>query len=249
MEIGAQLYTVRAACQNLPDFAQSLRRVAEIGYRTVQVSGACPCPADWLRDRLRENGLRCVLTHVPAGRLTGETDAVIAEHAVFGCGRIGLGWWKHDDGEMSTERFVRLFTPVSERIAAAGMLFMAHNHDQEFRRLADGKLVIERLAEAFPPDRLGFTLDTYWVQAGGGDPAQWLERLAGRVPVIHLKDFAYGRRMAALGEGNLNLDRVLGKAEAAGTEYLLVEQDDCGGEDPFDCLRRSFGWLRSRGLE
>ena len=96
---------------------------------------------------------------------------------------------------------------------------------------------------------MGFTLDTFWIQAGGGDSAQWLEKLRGRVPCIHLKDFAYGRRMAVLGEGNINFDRVFEKAEEAGTEYMLVEQDDCGGEDPIECLTRSFRYLKARGFE
>ena len=84
--------------------------------------------------------------------------------------------------------------------------------------------------------------------AGGGDPAQWLEKLSGRVPVIHLKDYAYGRQMAVVGEGNINFGRVFEKAEAAGTQFMLVEQDDCHGEDPFECLRRSYEYLRSWGF-
>ena len=95
---------------------------------------------------------------------------------------------------------------------------------------------------------MGFTLDTFWVQAGGGDPAQWIEKLSGRVPVIHLKDYAYGRQMAVVGEGNINFGRVFEKAEAAGTQFMLVEQDDCHGEDPFECLRRSYEYLRSWGF-
>ena len=112
----------------------------------------------------------------------------------------------------------------------------------------EGKLIIERLAEALPPEELGFTVDTFWVQAGGGDPAQWLEKLAGRIPCIHLKDYAYGRKMAVVGEGNINFARVFEKAEAGGTKYMLVEQDDCNGEDPIECLRRSYHYLRSFGF-
>ena len=37
MQIGAQLYTVRESCQTLESFAQTLERIAEIGYKTVQV--------------------------------------------------------------------------------------------------------------------------------------------------------------------------------------------------------------------
>ena len=55
--------------------------------------------------------------------------------------------------------------------------------------------------------------------------------------------------MAVVGEGNINFDRVFVTAYEAGTEYMLVEQDDCAGEGPFDCLRRSYDFLRSRGFE
>jgi len=249
MEIGAQFYTVREQCKTLEDFAETLKRVADIGYRTVQISGTCPYPADWLKENLDKNGLRCVLTHIPVPRLTGELDQVIADHRVFGCDHIGLGWWAFDpEKNMSYDQWMETVPPIAKKIADAGMLFMYHNHDQEFKKY-EGRLILERLAEVLPPDQMGFTLDTFWVQAGGGDPAQWLERLSGRVPVIHLKDYAYGRQMAVVGEGNINFDRVFEQAEKAGTKYMLVEQDDCHGEDPVECLRRSYLFLKSRGFE
>ena len=68
------------------------------------------------------------------------------------------------------------------------------------------------------------------------------------MPVIHLKDYAYGRKMAVIGEGNINFGRVFEKAEAAGTQYMMVEQDDCNGEDPFACLRRSYEYLTACGF-
>ncbi len=248
MEIGAQLYTVRESCQNLADFAETLKKVADIGYRNVQVSGTCPYPAQWLKEHLDRNGLKCVLTHIPVPRLTGELDQVISEHEVFGCDYIGLGWWAFDpEKDMSWEKWVETFPPIAKKIAQAGKLFMYHNHDQQFQKIG-GRLVMEKLMEAVPADQMGFTVDTFWVQAGGGDPAQWLEKLAGRIPCIHLKDYAYGRKMAVVGEGNINFARVFEKAEAGGTKYMLVEQDDCNGEDPIDCLRRSYQYLRSFGF-
>ena len=249
MEIGAQLYTVRESCQNLADFAETLKKVADIGYRNVQVSGTCPYPAQWLKEHLDRNGLKCVLTHIPVPRLTGELDQVISEHEVFGCDYIGLGWWAFDpEKDMSWEKWVDTFPPIAEKIAQAGKLFMYHNHDQEFKKIG-GRLVMEKLMEAVPADQMGFTVDTFWVQAGGGDPAQWLEKLSGRIPCIHLKDFAYGRKMAVVGEGNINFARVFQMAQAGGTQYMLVEQDDCGGEDPFQCLRRSYEYLRAWGFQ
>ena len=251
MQIGAQFYTVRNQCQTLEDFALTLRKVADIGYKNVQISGTCPYEAEWLKAQLAANDLKCVLTHIPVPRLVGETQQVIADHHVFGCEHIGLGWYafNEDKPEESYANFMATFPRVAQEICDGGRYFMYHNHDNEFK-LAPGskQIVLERLAQEIPVDVMGFTLDTFWIQAGGGDPAQWVEKLAGRVPVIHLKDYAYGRRMAVVGEGNINFDRVFEKAEKSGTKYMLVEQDDCNGEDPIECLRRSYEYLKACGF-
>ena len=249
MKAGAQLYTVRESCQTLDGLAESLRKVADMGYRYVQVSGTCAYTPEWLKAELDRNGLQCVITHVPGQRILGDTDRLIADHDVFGCRYIGLGWFGFDPdrADQSWDYFMENYVPAARRIAAAGKLFMYHNHDQEFRHIG-GKTILRRLSEEVPAGVMGFTFDTFWAQAGGADPAQYLELFAGRIPCIHLKDYAYGRKMAVVGEGNINFDRVLEMAERGGTEYLLVEQDDCNGEDPFDCLRRSLNNLHAMGI-
>ena len=252
MQIGAQFYTVREQCKTLDDFALSLKKVADIGYKTVQISGTCPYEADWLKEQLAINDLKCVLTHIPVPKLVGETEQVIADHFTFDCPYIGLVYYSFDESkeDATYDHFMKTFVPVAEKVRAGGKYFMYHNHDNEFK-LASGEnkqIVLEKLAEEIPADMMGFTLDTYWVQVGGGDPAQWVEKLAGRVPAIHLKDFAFGRKMAVVGEGNINFDRVFREAEKAGTKFMLVEQDDCNGEDPIECLRRSYEYLKACGF-
>ncbi|MDD7741108.1 MAG: sugar phosphate isomerase/epimerase [Fusicatenibacter sp.] len=250
MKIGAQFFTVRDFCKDLDSFSESLQKVAEIGYDTVQISGTCQYDPLWLKEELDKNGLQCVLTHIPAERLQKETEKVAADHDVFGCRYVGLGSFKFDEEQEGThyEDFLRLYKPVAKTLKEHGKYFMYHNHSQEFKKYK-GRIILESLAEDMALDEMGFTVDTFWVQAGGGDPAQWIEKLSGRVPCIHLKDYAYGTKMAAIGDGNINFDRVFEKALDAGTEYMLVEQDDCNGEDPFVCLKRSYDYLRARGFK
>lgn len=249
MEIGAQFYTLRDFCKDTDSFAESLKKVADIGYKTVQISGTCEFEPQWLKEELRKNGLRCVVTHTAADKLQKDAVKVSKDHDVFDCKYVGLGSFDFNDEKenQSVDDFIRIYTPIAKILKENGKYFMYHNHDREFRK-QDGKLIIERIAESFDADILGFILDTYWIQAGGGDPAQWIEKLSGRVPCIHLKDFAYGRKMAVIGEGNINFDRVFEKAESSGVEYMIVEQDDCNGEDPFEALGRSFKYLESRGF-
>jgi sugar phosphate isomerase/epimerase len=245
MEIGAQLFTVRDFCTNLEDFENTLTRIADIGYKNVQVSGTCEYDAEWLSEKLRKNGLKCVLTHISPDKLKADPKKVCEEHTIFGCDYVGLG--SYNFAENTKDDFYSEFSDVALAISENGKYFMYHNHDGEFIKIG-GKPVLEHIAELFPSDSLGFTLDTFWIQAGGGDPGYWIEKFSGRVPCIHLKDFAYGRKMAVVGEGNINFDRVFEKAQAAGTKYMLVEQDDCNGENPFDCLKRSYEYLKSAGF-
>lgn len=249
MKIGAQLYTVRSHTQTLDDFAGVLKKVADIGYKTVQVSGTCPFEAEWLSRELNKNGLECAVTHTPPQRLLEETEKVTEEHKTFGCKYVGFGWnaFKLDEGD-TPARFIEKYLPVAQKIHDSGRRFMYHNHDQEFQKIG-GKLIIDILAEAFSPELMGFIVDTFWVQAAGADPAAWIRKLSGRAPCIHLKDFSYGRKFAAVGEGNMNFDAIFNAAADSGVEYMLVEQDDCYGEDPFECLKRSYEYLKSKGFE
>lgn len=256
MKIGAQLYTLRDFCKDPESFGETLQRVADIGYTTVQVSGTCEFEADWLKEKLAKNNLKCVLTHTAPQKLQTQLDQVCDDHKVFGCGCVGLGMYSMMTGDPAERyaEFVRTYKPIARALKEKGLYFMYHNHDQEFYKL-EGRLIIERMAEDFAPDEMGFTLDTFWVQAGGASPAEWIQRLSGRLPCIHLKDFAYARgdgftaNMAPVGEGNINFEAIIAAAADAGTQYLLVEQDNCHGEDPFDCLKRSYNNLRAMGLD
>jgi len=257
MKVGAQLYTLRDYCKDLDSFAETLKKVADIGYTTVQVSGTCEFEAQWLKEQLDKNGLKCVLTHTAPKKLQEQLDKVCEDHKIFGCDCVGLGMFSLMNGDPAERyaEFVKTYKPIAKQLKEKGFYFMYHNHDQEFFKL-DGKTIMERMAEDFTADEMGFTLDTFWVQAGGANSVEWIQKLTGRLPCIHLKDYRYMRgdggfrdNIAVVGEGNINFEAVIAAAADAGTKYLLVEQDDCHGEDPFDCMKRSYQNLRALGLD
>ena len=246
MKIGAQLYTVREFTQTAKDFAATIKKVADMGYEYVQVSAIGPIPAQEVADICKSNGVEIIITHTrPPERIINDIDAVIEEHRIMGANYIGIG--SMPDEYRSAEgikRFIADFAPAAEKMHAAGMMFMYHNHDFEFEKFG-GKLMMDYLVDDFP--KMGFILDTYWVQAGGADPAAWLKKLAGRVPVIHFKDMAWAggeQLMAPVMEGNLNWESIFMAAHAAGAKYAMVEQDNCYGADPFMCLKTSLDNLK-----
>ena len=262
MKIGAQLYTVHDYTKNLTDFAETLKKVADIGYRYVQVSGTCEYTAEWLKEQLDKNGLVCTLTHTPYQKLVENTEEQMKKHRIFGCNNIGIGgmdglWDKSKTLDECYDKFKTEIPPVLEKLKSNGFYFMYHNHDLEFAKLEnDNEILLRRMAKDFPPEVLGFTLDVHWCQRGGIDPSELISELHGRVPCVHFKDYLIRRtaedihtpRFAAVGEGVLNFDKIIAACESSGTEYIFVEQDDCYGEDPFDCLKRSFENLKGMGL-
>ena len=170
---------------------------------------------------------------------------------MWGCSRSAIGGLP---GEYHCSEGVRRFldelAPVAEKLGQAGLDFSYHNHSHELARHG-GETWLGRVYGESDPDTLKAEIDVYWITAGGGDPAEWVRRCAGREPLVHLKDMCVTpdreQRYAPVGEGNLNWPAVLAACEEGGVEYLLVEQDDCYGKDPFDELATSYRNLKKMG--
>lgn len=253
MQIGVQFYTLRDQCNTLEDFEKSLAKVADIGYKYVQISGVCPYEPQWLREQLDKNGLSCVITHSPLERMRDETEAVIADHNVFGCDYIGIGSGPNLlKSPEDMQQIIDLAHTAGRKMNAAGKRLMYHHHSPEFSRdYPDGLTRLEYLLANTTEEELGITYDTYWAQVGGVDVAAYLCRLKGRSPCIHLKDLVlsdWEQKMAPVGSGNLNWNAILEAAKDCDVKYALVEQDLCYDEDPFDCLKKSYDFLKAQGL-
>lgn len=255
MILGAQTYTVKTYMQNERDIRFSLKKIAEIGYKTVQISSIGKIEPERLREICNELDLKIVLTHTDADRILYDTEAVIREHDILGCDYIGMGCMPEryrSSAPEWAERFIPDYTEPAKKIAAAGKLFCYHQHNFEFERLPNGRRIIDMLLEDMPPELMGITLDTYWIQAAGGDVCEWIRKMGNRIPCVHLKDMTvhgFDLRMAPVLEGNMNFKSILETLEQLGTtKYLLVEQDTCQ-ESPFVCLKKSYDNLARLGYK
>jgi sugar phosphate isomerase/epimerase len=252
-KLAVQLYTLRDFLKTRDDFAESLRKIADIGYRAVQLS-AVGCMDDGTVDAnearmlLDGNGLKCVATHRTWTNLAEKTDDEIAFHKTLNCDYVAIGGLPKEYESAGLEgyrKFLDDSAPVIARLKAAGITFGYHNHSHEFRR-ESGVRLYDLFIEQGGPD---FTLevDTYWVWHAGVDPVALFERVPGRVPVIHHKDkeviAGEGPVIAAIGEGNLPWENIIAACNAAGVQWHCVEQDTCR-RDPFDCLKSSFEYLK-----
>lgn len=252
MKLGAQLYTTRLFTQTVEDFKYSMKKIANIGYKTVQLSAlGKEVTYEIAGEVCKEYGLEVVLTHCDNSRILHDTDAVIKEHQKMNCKYIGLGGMpdKYRNEEF-IHRFIEDFKEPARKMKDAGIKFMYHNHDFEFEKI-NGIHMIDYLLEGFSPEEMGVTLDTYWVHHAGGDVAWWIEKLKDRVSCVHLKDIEMVNKqpvMAPVMEGNMNFKHIMDTLENTCCEYALVEQDICL-ESPFICLEKSYRNLKTLGYK
>lgn len=249
--LGVNMYSARVFTQNLSDLRVALKRVAAIGYKAIQISAFGPMDPKDVAAVVEDNGLTVAATHVAWPRFLHDRDAVISEHKLWKCEHPAIGSLPKEYNDLDgLRRFVEELPPVLDDLEREGLDFSYHNHSHELARW-DGKTWLQRLLEEADP-RLKWEIDIYWIQHGGGDPALWLRKLAGRIPLLHIKDMAVTpereQRFAAIGEGNMNLDPILREARSAGVRWYLVEQDQSYGKDPIDELAVSYRACRALGL-
>jgi len=253
-QIGAQMYTLREHCKTPADIARTCRRVKQMGYAAVQVSGFGPISNEELGKILRDEGLTCAATHVGLEKMK-DTQACLDYHQAIGCKYTAVGGYfpwntlKENVTAQTWADWAKDYSAVARTLAAKGLRIGYHNHSHELVQY-HGKQALAILVEACDP-AVWFEIDTYWIAQGGGDPAAWIERVKGRIPCVHVKDMQVDRnrvqKMCEVGAGNLNWPGILKACKSAGVEWYLVERDD-GDLDPFESLKISLDNLRAMGV-
>ncbi len=251
-QVAIQLYTLRDFCKTAAEFAETCKKVRAIGYEAVQVSGVGPIPPEEIAQIVKDAGLVLCATHEPAVKILDETDAVIERLNKLGC---KLTAYPHPAGVDFSDRaqidtLVQKLDAAGAKMRAAGITLGYHNHGIEFVKVpGTDQTFFEYVFANTKPENIVGEPDTYWVQYGGGDNVEWAQKLKGRLPFIHLKDYTFNAAenkpmFCEIGAGNLPFKRIIAEAEKSGCEWFIVEQDSCPG-DPFVSIKQSFDYIKA----
>jgi sugar phosphate isomerase/epimerase len=216
-----------------------------------------------------------VMLEKPQGRpgdsLREDFDKIVDDAKTLGSNllRIGMLPFPAMKSIDAVVDFAREANGYAERLQEHGIGLYYHNHHIEFAKF-DGKYMLDIIAENSPA--MGMEIDVHWVQRGGLDPVRTLAKYAGRTAMVHLKDYRIGElpesafgllesgdvagfmaefkdvvQFAEVGEGNLDFPAIIPAAQAAGAQYLLVEQDQLYGRTVWDALQTSYDNLVAMG--
>lgn len=247
LPIGAQLYTVRDIIKT--DFANTIRAIAKIGYEGVEI-GRFPT-ADAQRDAKRlfdDLGLRICGVHIAVDQLEKDLPRVVAEQQELGNDNIVLSWIGEERRRDADDwrKFATTCNTIGAALKQSNINFAFHNHSFEFQKF-DGKTGMEIFLAGTDPSVVLLEPDVYWLQHGGEDPVNFLERNRNRILLVHLKDMASSadRRFAAVGTGVLDFKAILRKSQDVGARWGIVEQDQCYDTPPLEAMKISYENLRT----
>ncbi|NLF31325.1 MAG: sugar phosphate isomerase/epimerase [Planctomycetes bacterium] len=247
LPMAVQLYTVRNAIAL--DWIGTLGRIAEIGYEGIELWFRDWIDVDLLKRQTEASGLAVVGAHFPFNRMREGMKDIARYMKTLGCTDVAVPAvrprptssddWKRRIGEVAA---------IADRCAELGMRLSYHCHFDEFDDRVDGGEAFEYIFATLGPERLKLELDTYFAAARGKDVAALLRRFAGRVPLLHVKDWAAGTRESptdtVVGEGVIDWPAVLPEAARAGVEWCIVEQTT-DPDDALACIARSYGYLKT----
>jgi sugar phosphate isomerase/epimerase len=239
--IGLQLWTLRDACEQ--DLETVLHRLGAQGYEGVEFFGLLGHEPKEVRAWLDEARLVAIGRHAGLDELEEALSLLADEVAVLGTDRVALSWV--DPGWFDQpHRVIERIEQVARAAHTAGLRFGFHNHAGELRPLNGGATFLDMLRE-FPPELLWLELDLGWAWYAGADPVAELAASRGRCPLVHVKDYRSreGHDDVPVGDGVVGYEHVVPAALAAGTEWLVVEEDEIEG-DAFAAVERSLAALR-----
>ena len=274
LPVAVQVYGLRDLLEKTPEnFKNVMTKVKEMGYDGVELAGLYGLEPSYIKEVLAEVGLIPISAHVAFADMMDDLDQVISDYSTIGVKYLVMPYMAEEYRPANPEgfqKFLPLLNQVGEKIKAAGMTFLYHNHDFEFVKLENGKWGYDEMFDAIPHDNLMSELDTCWCDVATHEPVDFIKKYTGRIPVVHLKDYIkkgevknmykligietedegkdsgyFGFR--PVGFGQMLWEPILAASLDAGADWLVVEQDEHYELEPLEAARRSRAYLRILG--
>ena len=234
-----QLYSIKD--ETAKDFKAALKKVKEAGYTGVEFAGNYGgMSAAELKKFLADLGLEPISAHIISDK--------VEENLEF-CAELGLKYIIDPAQGMKTdeeaEAFSKKLNTVGKMCKDKGIIFGYHNHAFEFAAGKNGTLM-DTLMINTDPDLVCFQLDCGWVANAKHDPVAFINKYAGRIKMIHVKEWDNEKEWdVASGKGSIDWAAVRDAALAQGTDAFVVEREHDYAGNIYTCIEEDCDFLKS----
>lgn len=209
--------------------------------------------AEELKDLLQELNLRAIGAHVSLAKMKADLNKEIEYLLAIDAPYLICPHIAAEDRQTpeAWQDMFAYFAEAGKQVKEKGLQFAYHNHAFEFEMKINNQYVFDAMYASTAPVALQVELDAGWVQFAGLDALQYITNYAGRLPLLHLKDYkgeVNGQiNTVELGAGEIDLPTVIQAGSDAGVEWMIVEQDRCANP-PLASVAASYNWLKQNYL-
>jgi len=243
MKIGLQVYTVRD--ELIKDFEGTFKALKEMGYDTIELPGLFDRQPAELKSLFDELGFSIPAIMFPFHNFLNKRSDIIKTCNMFGASfAICPGLDRKYQNQGGFKAVAEILDSAAQEIAGSNITVCYHNHSFEFDKFLDGTCGYDILMSN--TSAICFEPDVYWIAYAGHDPIEMLNKLKGRMPLLHLKDMSTdeSRSFCEVGYGQLPISPIIDLAKKAGTEFAFVEQDaNWVNNDSITSVKKSLDFL------
>ena len=241
MTAALQLYSMRDCADQLDLLAQ----LRSLGISTVEGYGGVYGDPSAYRAAMDANGISMPSGHMGLDDIEGDFEATMRIVQTLGIKRIFAPYLEEKDRPDTAEdwaAFGQRLNAAGQKYVDRGITFGWHNHDFEFVALADGTKPMDVLLDVAPD--IAWEADLAWIVRGGCDPIEYIQRYAGRLSAIHVKDIAAaGTNLdedgwSDLGAGTMDWATLLQACRATSGDLIYALEHD-KPSDPIGYATRS----------
>jgi len=217
----------------VPPLSDTLKMLSHAGYKAVEGYGGILAQPEALKADLDRNGLTMVSSHMGLDDIEADPARALATARLLGMEAVFVPFVMPDDRPTDADgwrAFGKRIAKAGKPFKDAGIKFGWHNHDFEFVALSTGEMPIDLIADA--DASLMLELDLGWVARAGLDPVAWIEKYAGRIAAVHVKDIAPAGECAEedgwadVGQGVLDWAAIHTALQTAGVDHYVIEHDN-----------------------
>ena len=249
-KISLQMYTLRESMKTPEDFDKTLSRVAEMGYKSVQITPPAFINAPDMAKLLESKGLSADSAICDVYKIPESIEQIARDAEALNTDVLRTNSIRHEDSTSieGYKSFAAHLNTCGKLLRAKGLDFMYHFHSFEFIKLGDVR-GMDILLNETDPEYVMFQPDVFWLTAAGFEPSRALYMFKDRVRYMHCKDYIITPKndetlevtknaSAPVGTGNLCWPEIVISANELGIENFVVE-DDMGVLDPFESAKQS----------
>ena len=210
IEIGVQQIMLSSLSKNDETLLESLKRVKEYGYDSIELNSFMIHPSSFLvrtltraagmavgntgkrdwKNLIPQSGLKVISLHSDLNSIERDPKSVAEEALEYGTDKVVItGMYRYDyTSSSSLSSLTARLDECGRRLKEYGVSLLYHNHNIETVKDEKGRTALDVIINGTNGDYVSFELDTFWLSEAGCPLEEWMKKMGGRLKLWHIAD-------------------------------------------------------------